>query len=104
MLVIKSWLQTTGMGVAEESFSSPPALPYIVFNETTIVSGADDRNLMADRQISVELYSAKINVTAEQSIEALLNANAIHYTKGHTWIETEMFFQTVYDFDLTEKI
>ena len=102
MLAIKQWLETTGMTVAEERFLKPPALPYVVFTETTIVGGADDKNLIADRQISVELYSDKINVTAEQIVESLLNE--IHYTKSRIWVQTEMFFQTVYDFTLTEKI
>lgn len=104
MLAIKSWLETTSMAVAEERFLRPPVLPYVVFTETATVGGADGKNLIADRQISIELYSDKISVTAEQSIETLLNANAIHYTKGRTWIDVEMFFQTVYDFGLTEKL
>jgi len=104
MLAIKPWLETTGMPVAEERFLKPPALPYIVFMESVTVGGADNMNLIADRQISVELYSDKINAAAEQSVETLLNAKAIPYTKSRIWIESEMFFQTVYDFNLFEKI
>lgn len=104
MLAIKSWLETTGMPAAEDRFLKPPALPYIVFTEINTVSGADDKNFIAGRQISAELYSDKIDVTAEQSIENLLNAKGIHYSKSRMWVGTEMFFQTVYDFDLTEKI
>lgn len=104
MLAIKSWLETTSMSVAEERFLKPPALPYVVFTETTTVGGADDKNLIADRQISIELYSNKIDLTAEQSIETLLNGDGTHYTKSRTWIDVEMFFQTVYDFTVTDKM
>ena len=104
MLAIKQWLQTTGLSVAEEAFSAPPALPYIVFNESVNVGGADAQNLTAERMVSIELYSAKITSAAEQSIETLLNAKAFHYTKDRIWIGTDLFFQTIYDFTLTEKL
>lgn len=101
---VKSWLETTGMKVAEERFFKPPALPYIVFLEDRAVSGADSKNCIADREISIELYSDKINQSDEQAIENLLNEKAINYKKDRTWIQAEMFFQTVYDFNLIEKI
>lgn len=103
MLDIKTWLEGAGMKVAEERFLKPPALPYIVFNEGTNVGGADIKNCIAKITISVELYSDKINKDAEGKIEVLLNEKFIEYTKNRTWIETEMFFQTVYDFNLIEK-
>ncbi|MCT8978655.1 hypothetical protein N4T77_18865 [Clostridium sp. CX1] len=104
MLDIKIWLETTGMKVAEERFLKPPALPYIVFLEEIDVSGADYKNCIADRNISIELYSNKINREAESKIENLLNEKSISYKRGRAWIETEMFFQTVYDFQLIEKL
>lgn len=104
MLDVKIWLETTEMKVAEERFLKPPALPYIVFTEDTNVRGADSKNCIADRIISVELYSDKINYEAEQNIESLLNEKSIEYKRERTWIDTEKFFQTVYNFNFTEKI
>lgn len=103
MLDVKSWLETTEMKVAEERFLKPPALPYIIFLESTNTRGSDDQNCIIEREISVELYSEKIDKDAENKIENLLNGKAIQYKKDHTWIETEKFFQTVYDFNLIEK-
>lgn len=103
MLDVKTWLETTGMKVAEERFLKPPALPYIIFIDNTDVGGADNKNCIANRTISIELYSDKINHEAEWKIEALLNERAMPYKRDRTWIETEMFFQTVYDFNLIEK-
>lgn len=103
MLDVKTWLETTGMKVAEERFLKPPALPYIIFLEEADVSGGDNKNCISNRIISVELYSDKINKIAEKAIEDLLNEKAIEYKRDRTWIETEMFFQTVYDFNLIEK-
>lgn len=103
MLDVKAWLETTGLKVAEERFLKPSPLPYIVFLESTDVGGADFRNCIANRDISVELYSGKIDVAAELKIEALLNEKSIEYKKNRTWIDSEKFFQTVYDFNLVEK-
>ncbi|PYG88498.1 hypothetical protein LY28_01347 [Ruminiclostridium sufflavum DSM 19573] len=101
---VKTWLETTGYKVAEERFLKPPAQPYIIFVDNTEVGGADNKNCIADRQISVELYSDKINNEAEQKIEGLLNGKVIHYSKVRAWIQTEMFFQTLYEFNLIEKL
>lgn len=103
MLDIKTWLETTGMKAAEECFKNPPPLPYINFTDETRISGADDKNCIADRNISIELYSNKINHEAEQLIENLLNEKAISYKRDRTWIDSEKYFQTVYDFELIEK-
>lgn len=103
MLKLKTWLETTGLKVAEERFLNPPALPYIVFTESRGISGGDIKNCIADRTISIEFYSTKIDYENEQKIENLLNERFIEYKSDRTWIETEKFFQTVYDFNLIQK-
>jgi len=100
---IKSWLETIGLKVAEEAFIKPPPLPYINFTDNTAVSGADNRNCIADRAISVELYSLKIDKVSELKIENLLNEKATQYSKDHIWIDTEQMMETVYDFNIIEK-
>jgi len=104
MLDIKPWLEITGYKVAEERFLKPPAFPYIIFTEEINISGADNKNYIAGRSIGIELYSEKIDKISEKKIEDLLNGKAIEFKKDRTWIESEKFFQTVYDFSLTEKI
>lgn len=101
MLDIKTWLETTGMKVAEEKFSKPPPFPYIVFSEELNAGGADNKNCIAKRSISIELYSDKINKQAENLIETLLNNT--EFKRDRTWIDSQTFYQTVYDFDLIEK-
>lgn len=104
MLDIKSWLETTEMKAAEELFFKPPALPYIVFNQSQGSGGADLSNCISSRSVSVELYSNVINREAEQKIEDLLNEKAIEFKMDRTWIDNQKYFQTVYDFNLLEKI
>lgn len=101
---LKAFLATTGYPVAEEVFMKPPALPYIVFSESEDTQGSDFKNHIIDRAVTVELYSGKIDRIAEQSVKDLLDISGIHYTKERLWIETEMFFQTIYSFNLIEKI
>lgn len=104
MLDVKTWLEITGMKVAEERFKSPPQLPYIIFTDDRDVGGADNKNCLVNRDISIELYSEKINKEAESKIEDLLNEKAIKFKKNRTWIDSGKFFQTVYDFNLYEKL
>lgn len=104
MLEIKSWLEATGMKVAEECFFKPPALPYVIFSDDTNFGGADNEICIADRSISIELYSDRISREFEQKIENLLNEKAIKYKKNRTWVHSDKFFQTVYYFNLVEKI
>lgn len=105
MLDIETWLETTGLKVAEECFvNTPPPLPYINFTTNTDTSGADSKNCITDRSISIELYSVKIDHISETLIENLLNDKAIKYKKDHVWIDTEKMMETIYDFNITEKI
>ena len=103
MLEIKTWLETTSLEVAEERFLRPPPLPHIIFTEYNEIGGADDKNNIAIRDISIELYSLTVDRISESLIETLLNEKAINYTKDRLWIDTEMMFETVFDFTLTEK-
>lgn len=103
LMDIKTWLEVAGMKAAEERFLKPPALPYLIFTEELNSGGADDKNCIADRRISIELYSDKINRDAETKIENLLNERAIEFKRDRQWIDSEKFFQTVYDFNLVEK-
>jgi hypothetical protein len=104
MLDVKTWLETTGYRVAEERFLVPPALPYVVFLVDSNVRGADNKNCIVERSISIELYAEKINKEAESKIETLLNEKAIEYSRDHTWIDSEKIFQTMYEFNLIEKL
>jgi hypothetical protein len=104
MLDIKSWLELTEMKVAETCFLKPPALPYIIFTDDIKSGGADNKTCLVDRSITVEMYSERINKDKESIIESLLNEKTIEFKKRRTWIDSEKFFQTVYDFNIYEKM
>ncbi|AGK95407.1 hypothetical protein [Clostridium pasteurianum] len=103
MLDVKTWLQSTGLPVAETAFIKPPSLPYIVFLTNDNIAGGDNKNCISDRSIGIELYSSRIDRDSESKIENLLNEKAIEYKKNRTWIPEDTFFETMYDFNLIEK-
>jgi len=103
MLDIETWLETTGLKVAEVSFLKPPPLPYIIFMDNTEIRGADDKNCIAERDVSIEFYSGEVDHITEGLIENLLNEKAINYKRNRTWLDTEMMFETIYDFNFVEK-
>jgi len=104
MLDIETWLETTGLKVAEETFiNAPPPLPYINFKNKPDIGGADSKNCISNSAVTVELYSLRIDKISEDKIEILLNEKAIQYSKEHIWIDTEQMMETIYDFGITEK-
>ena len=104
MIKIKEWLETTRLNVAETCFKKAPKLPYIIFTMDENSSGADNQLCICDRDIIVELYSDIINREKEKLIEDRLKEKSINYSKSRTWIDSEKFFQTSYDFNLYEKM
>lgn len=103
MIDIKVWVETTGMKTEEERFIKPPPFPYIIYKEDLDVGGADNKNCIASRDIIVELYSGKIDKVAESLIENLLNVKAIKFKRNRIWLDSEMMYETIYDFNLIEK-
>jgi len=100
---VKVMLEETGLKVAENCFLRALALPYIVFLQDSKNSGADNKICLIERNITVELYSSKVNREKENEIEEILIKNSIEFSKNRTWIDSEKVFQTVYDFNLYEK-
>lgn len=104
MLDVKSWLESTEYKVKESRFLKPPPLPYIIFLDARKYRGADRKNLIVERDITIELYSEVVDETAEHKINCLVNTLGVEYEYGRIWIESEKMFQTVYDFHLIEKM
>ena len=100
---VKEMREETGLKVAEDCFLRTPALPYIVFLEKSNCNGADNKVFILERDITVELYSSRINREKENELEEIFIKNYIDFRKNRIWIDSEKVFQTVYDFSLYEK-
>lgn len=107
MTDIKTWLETTGLPVAETCFRNAVKLPFIVFlkDDDYTDRGSDLYNDLNDCSISVELYtsSAKEYKLNEIKIEQLLNEENLKFKKSRTWVESEKCFETIYDFSFLER-
>ena len=76
---IKALLGPIGIPIAETCFKNTPSLPYIVFTESKVVGGADLRNMIEDRDITIEFYYAKFDNLHERNIEGILYNNTIEF-------------------------
>lgn len=103
MTNIKELLEQTGMKVEECYFKKPPPLPYIVFEVDEESLGSDSVINIFNRDITVELYSRKVDKEAENKIEKIFKEKSITFRKSRAWISKDEFLQTVYDFNLLEK-
>ena len=93
-----------GIRYTETVWAMPPELPYAVYHDHIDRRGADLYNGITDHDITVELYARKPVPELEDQIGRRLDALGIEYVRQERmWIDTEHFFETVYDFAYTEK-
>ncbi|MBS6503583.1 MAG: hypothetical protein KH415_18555 [Clostridium sp.] len=103
MLDVKELLKMTGLEVAETSFLKAPSLPFIIFLQDVEEAGADIKNNIIERNVTVEFYSARINNEKEKVIEDLLREKLIKFKKDRVYVDSQSFFETTYTFSLYEK-
>lgn len=91
-------LESTGLPVAYNHFKKPPNLPYIIYLLSyTSNFAADNKVHEKINNYQVELYSRNKDVASETLIEDLFDANSIFYNKTETYIDSEDFFQVLYE-------
>ena len=94
-------LKSTGLPVAYNHFKNPPSLPYIVYLFTYSSNfGADNKVYQKISNYQVELYSDKKDLTSEKLIEDLFDNNDIFYDKTETYIDSENFYQVMYEIQI----
>jgi len=91
-------LKATGFPVAYSHFNgSPPSIPFITYLETDSTNfHADNRTYKQIKGIQVELYTNKKDLTAEATVEALLDQHDLPYETIETYIDQEQLFQKTY--------
>ena len=78
----------------------PPYLIYLIPDEDG--RGADGKNLVSKKYVTVELYVTAKNVELEAKVEEALSA--YEYSKHEEYIEAEAMWQISYDFEIYKKI
>lgn len=105
---IKKALETVGIPVAYRQFvplknkpvPNPPFMVYVISPEDA--SGADGRNLLVRRHISVELYTDEKDVELEEKVEAVINST--EWSKTEEYIESEALYMVTWEFNSFEKL
>lgn len=93
-----------GKSFKETRFLKPPQTTYAVYFDSYNRKGSDCMNLIKKHDCSIELYSEKPDINAENRIESALDSFGIEYEKStRTWIQEEQIYQVIYDFEYIEK-
>jgi hypothetical protein len=98
LVELKQILDTTGYPVAYSHFNSLVDAPFITYLD------AFSNNYFADnkvhtkvKNVQVELYTNYKDLTAESTLEDILDANEIPYETTETFIKSEQLFQKIYE-------
>jgi hypothetical protein len=91
-------LKQTGYPVAYSHFNSAKEAPFITYLEAFSSNQfADNKVYKKVKNIQVELYTNYKDLTAESTLEDILDANEIPYETTETFIESEQLFQKIYE-------
>lgn len=102
---LKDILNTVGIPVVYHSFQSaglavqpPPYIVYLVVNSDNI--GADDKVLLKQNVVHVELYTQYKDAQLEQKLEDALDNASIFYEKTELYIQDEKMFEILYEIEI----
>lgn len=96
-------LKATGYPVAYSHFTGtttnpihdPPYITYLVAYSSNFI--ADNKVYQKINNAQIELYTIKKDLTAESTLETILDDNEIPYQTTETYIESEGLFQKIYE-------
>jgi hypothetical protein len=101
---VKGWIGQTNIKAYKDRSLKPPPFPYIIIMVSEDRRGDDITNCgILEQNVTLELYSGKMDTAAEKKIENALDEIEKDYTKRRTWIDEEKMYMTVYTFYVIEK-
>ena len=104
---IETLLNPIGLPLAYREFKpfknkpvpKPPYLIYLIDNESG--RGADGKNLLMRKRVTVELYSNIKSTAYEAAVEAAISE--FEFEKYEDYIDGEKMYCVSYEFDIYEK-
>lgn len=91
-------LAALGLPLAYHKHTEAPQLPFLVYRfDGSADMMADNQNFAEISDITIELYSAKKNQSAEKLVQDKFKELRIPYAKHEVWVETEELFMTLYE-------
>lgn len=82
---------------AEGESPDPPFLCFLLPGSDNFA--ADGKVYYKISEVRVELYTDIKDVSAEQTVEAVLDRHGIFYEKSETWIDSEKLYEVLYRFE-----
>lgn len=74
-----------------------PKLPFICYLATNTDNfDADNRVYFVEQNVDIELYTAKKDAAAEQSVEAKLDEMGLVWEKDETYLDNENCYEIIY--------
>lgn len=103
--MVNEILTAAGIKNRRSRFVKPPAGTYAVWMDNVTADGPDGMPpRIFSHDVTVELYEDKPDDVAVAALEAQLAACGLHWTKqDRYWIQSEQFYQTIYEFSYIEK-
>ena len=90
-------LRTLKIPVAYSHFNKAPAIPFCVYTiPESSFYGADNKNMLKNRTIHIELYTDHKDEQLENKVAALFNDQEIEVYEDY--IEDQQLYQVVFEF------
>ena len=83
---------------AEGESPDPPFICFLYDHDDDLI--ADNTNYQLIRMLSVELYTDTKDFELEQTVEDVLNANGLVYSKQETYLESERMYMITFEADV----
>jgi len=99
---INEKLNILDIPVAYNCFITPQKPPFITYKITSEdIRGADNKNMLSEKSVRIELYSEVKNIELEEELENLFDEYEL--AKSEEYIESEKMLEIIYEFDLIIK-
>ena len=100
---VASMIASVGVPYAYYQFSNktaqePPFICFFYPNNNDFL--ADDSNYQKVEHLVVELYTDNKNFELEQTVETVLSANGLVYSRDEEYLDDERMFEVVYEMDV----
>lgn len=100
---VNTMLSSVGIPYAYNQFDNdtpqePPFICFLYDHGDDLI--ADNTNYQLIRMLSVELYTDTKDFELEQTVEDMLNANGLVYSKQETYLESERMYMITFEADV----
>ena len=100
---VNTMLSSVGVPYAYNQFDNdtpqePPFICFLYDHGDDLI--ADNTNYQLIRMLSVELYTDTKDFELEQTVEDVLNANGLVYSKQETYLESERMYMITFEADV----